>query len=84
MSPEHARLAILLEEAARECVSRAALARKLELHATEVRDLINSRRFVTMRQALAIQKHLRVSARALLIEAAINRIDEELAKVMKK
>ncbi len=81
MSPEHARLAILLQEAAATHGGQSALARLLGLTATEINNLINSRRFVTMRQALRISEVLGVDARSLLIEAATNRIDEELAKV---
>lgn len=84
MSPEHARLAILLEDAVREYGSRAALARALDMHTTEIRDLLGperpGKRFVTMVQAISIERVLGVSARELLIEAAIARIDEELPK----
>jgi plasmid maintenance system antidote protein VapI len=76
----HDRLAILLEDAANKHGSRAALARALDIHATEIRDLINSRRFVTMRQALAMEDVLGIGARTLLIEAATAKIDEALAR----
>jgi plasmid maintenance system antidote protein VapI len=80
VSPEHARLSILLQDAANQRGGKAALARELGISATGLGDLINSNRFVTMRIALRIEALLGVSARALLIEAATIRIDEDLAK----
>ncbi|HET6606720.1 MAG TPA: helix-turn-helix domain-containing protein [Rhodopila sp.] len=81
MSPEHARLAILLQEAAQKRGSQAALARDLELTKAAVSDLINSKRFVTVNQALRIEEVLGVSARELLIEACVAKVDEELERV---
>lgn len=78
MSPEHKRLSGLLEDAANKRGSRVALARALGFSPTSVSDLINGERFVTMRQAIRIEEVLGVPARALLIEAAIARIDEDL------
>lgn len=83
MSPEHARLATLLQGAANQRGGKAALARELGISATGIGDLINKRRFVTMKLALKIEEVLGVSARELLIEAAIIRIDEALAEVRK-
>lgn len=79
MSPEHARLAILLQEESQRRGSRKALAADLGLTGAEISDLINSKRFISMRQALSMEAVLNVSARDLLIEAAIARIDEALA-----
>jgi plasmid maintenance system antidote protein VapI len=81
MSPEHARLAVLLQDAAAQRGSQVALARDLDLSPAEIGDLIHSRRFVTMRQALRIEAVLGVKARELLIEAATAKIDEQLAKI---
>jgi plasmid maintenance system antidote protein VapI len=80
MSPEHQRLAALLREAATTRGGIRALAVDLDLDRRGIRDLINGDRFITMRQALRIEEVLGVSARDLLIEAAIAKIDEELAK----
>jgi plasmid maintenance system antidote protein VapI len=75
---EHTRLAILLQNAAASRGSQAALARELGLNAPEISDLINSKRFVTLHQALRIERVLGVEARALLVEAATAKIDEAL------
>lgn len=83
MSPEHARLAILLQAAAQERGSQAALSRDLDLDQKEVGNLINGKRFVTVRQALRIEAVLGVSARDLLIEACTARVDEMLARARK-
>ena len=80
MSPEHDRLSNLLLDAAQKHGSRAALARALELDRSQIGALINGKRYVTITQALKIEKVLGVSARELLIEAATSRIDEELSK----
>lgn len=81
MTAEHARLSALLEDQATKLGGRKAVAGLLGIAPTEVSDLINGRRFVTMRQALRIENVLGVSARDLLIESAIAKIDEDLAKV---
>jgi plasmid maintenance system antidote protein VapI len=70
----------LLEDAAQQRGSRAALARDLGLDAREVARLINSERFVTMRQALAIEKVLGLRAEGLFYEASRLKIDEALVR----
>jgi hypothetical protein len=45
-----------------------------------VNALINGKRHVTIRQALAVERLLGVPARGILMEAAAARIDEVLAK----
>jgi len=84
MSPDHPRLAIILSAGADERGGQAVLARDLGLDPKEVSDLINGRRFVTLRQALRIESVLGVSARELLVEACIARVDEELARARGK
>jgi plasmid maintenance system antidote protein VapI len=84
MSPEHIRLAAALVEAIAQYGCQAALARHLGISPSELSDLINSKRFVTMRQALRIEAKLGIPARELLIEAYTAKVDEDLAKARKK
>lgn len=79
MSPEHARLAILLQDAATARGGQAALARDLDLDAKEVGNLINGKRFITMRQALRVEAVLGERAEELLYESCRKKVDEALA-----
>jgi hypothetical protein len=80
MSPDHPRLAALLNDAVPKYGSISALARALGWDPKEVRDLIGGKRFISMSQALDVEALLGVPARDLLIEAATAKIDEGLAK----
>jgi plasmid maintenance system antidote protein VapI len=80
MPPLHARLAALLQDAAQARHGVAALARELGINASQLSYLIHGRRFVSVEQAIAIERVLGVSARELLVEACVSRVDEELAK----
>jgi plasmid maintenance system antidote protein VapI len=79
MPRKHARLAALLQDAVIKYGGIVALAKLLGLHQREIARLIAGERFVTARQAVKIEAVLRVSARALLIEAATVKIDKDLA-----
>lgn len=57
-----------------------ALARTLGFSAVEVANLINGKRFVTVSQALLIERALGVSARELLVKAQTHWIDEALER----
>lgn len=81
MSPEHARLAALLQDAAQKRGGQAALARDLDLDPKEVSNLIRAKRFVTKVQAVKIENLLGISARELWLEAAAAEFDEWRAKV---
>jgi DNA-binding transcriptional regulator YdaS (Cro superfamily) len=80
MPPLHQRLAALLHDAAEVRHGIAALSRELGIHPAQLSYLIHGRRFVSVDQALAIERVLGVSARELLIEACVARVHEELAK----
>jgi plasmid maintenance system antidote protein VapI len=84
MSPDHPRIRELLKDAVQQHGSLSALARALGWDPKALRDLIRGKRFVSVRQALDVQALLGVPARDLLIEAAIAKIDEELAKAKSK
>lgn len=73
-------LAELLDAAATKAGSAAALARQIGITRAEISDLILGKRLVTTRQALRIEAVLGVSARDLLIEACIAKIDDALAR----
>jgi hypothetical protein len=79
-SREHARLIILLLAAADVRGGQAALARELDLDPVELSNIINGQRFVTTRQAIHIEAVLGVSARQMLIEAAMLKVDYALAR----
>jgi plasmid maintenance system antidote protein VapI len=76
----YTRLANLLQDATKKRGGQAALARELGLSTSEISDLIHNKRFVTLRQALAIEGVLGAPARELLIDAAIAKIDEDLTR----
>jgi hypothetical protein len=80
-SPHHTRLSVLLADAATQRGSQAALASDLGLGASELNALINGKRHVTIRQAIAIEDLLGVPARGILLEAAIARIDQALGRL---
>jgi DNA-binding transcriptional regulator YdaS (Cro superfamily) len=71
------RLAMLLLDAADKRGGQSSLARDLGMRTSEISALIHDRRYVTRRQAMAIEDLLGASARELLIEAAIAKISPE-------
>lgn len=80
MSPEHPRLAAILQDATTRYGDRESLAKALRINSARISNLINGRRFITMPEALKVEKLLGFDARSILVEAATLRIDEELPK----
>jgi plasmid maintenance system antidote protein VapI len=80
MTDHYSDLATLLLAAAAQRGGQAELARALGIGEARLSDLINEKRHVTIRQAIAVERVLGVSARGILMEAAAARVDEMLAK----
>jgi DNA-binding transcriptional regulator YdaS (Cro superfamily) len=84
MPPLHQRLAGILHDAVESRGGVAALARELGINPSQLSHLLHARRFVSVEQALAIERVLGASARELLIEACVARVDEALARRKKE
>lgn len=80
MSPEHPRLASILVDAIEKYGDQDRLAKALRINSARVSNLIQGRRFITMPEALKVEKLLGFDARSILVEAATLQIDEELPK----
>jgi plasmid maintenance system antidote protein VapI len=84
MSPAHAQLSVLLQEAAEKLGGQSALARATRLTATEINNLILGKRHVTIRQALHLEDVLDVSAEDLWQEACIEKGRQAFTKARAK
>lgn len=80
MAPAHTRLVALLLDAAAQRGGQAQLAKALGIHETQLSNLINEKRHVTIRQALAIEDLLGVSGEQLWDEACIAKGRQAFAK----
>jgi plasmid maintenance system antidote protein VapI len=80
LPPAHAQLVLALELATKRAGSQKALAKESGLKPSEISNLINGRKLVTMRQAKIAEKVFHVSGEELWAESCVAKGMREFAK----